>query len=40
VLGSRGAEVAKRIDTYATAVSYSAPVADIADLDLLHPALG
>ncbi|WP_285684467.1 FAD-dependent oxidoreductase [Actinoplanes sp. NBRC 103695] len=41
MLGSRGAEVAKRIDTFATAISYGATVADIADLDLSYtPPLG
>ncbi|WP_309244163.1 NAD(P)/FAD-dependent oxidoreductase [Micromonospora parastrephiae] len=41
LLGSRGAEIAKRIDTYATAISYGASVADIAELDLSYtPPLG
>jgi NADPH-dependent 2,4-dienoyl-CoA reductase/sulfur reductase-like enzyme len=41
LLGSRGAEIAKRIDIYATAISYGATVADIPDLDLSYtPPLG
>ncbi|MFF5079421.1 alpha/beta fold hydrolase [Actinoplanes sp. NPDC000266] len=36
VLGRHGAEIAKRVDTYATAISYGATVADIADLDLSY----
>ncbi|GAA3348657.1 FAD-dependent oxidoreductase [Amorphoplanes nipponensis] len=41
LLGSRGAEIAKRIDIYATAISYGAAVADISDLDLSYtPPLG
>lgn len=41
LLGARGAEIAKRVDTYATAISYGATVDDIADLDLSYtPPLG
>ncbi|WP_306215803.1 FAD-dependent oxidoreductase [Actinoplanes sp. RD1] len=41
LLGSRGAEIAKRVDTYATAISYGACVEDIAELDLSYtPPLG
>jgi NADPH-dependent 2,4-dienoyl-CoA reductase/sulfur reductase-like enzyme len=41
LLGHHGAEIAKRVDTYATAISYGATVADIADLDLAYtPPLG
>ncbi|MEV1321481.1 FAD-dependent oxidoreductase [Micromonospora arborensis] len=41
LLGTRGAEIAKRIDTYATAISYGASVVDIAELDLSYtPPLG
>ena len=41
LLGSRGAEIAKRVDIYATAISYGATVADIPDLDLSYtPPLG
>lgn len=41
LLGHRGAEIAKRVDTYATAISYGATVADISDLDLSYtPPLG
>jgi hypothetical protein len=41
LLGHHGAEIAKRIDTYATAISYHATVADIVDLDLSYtPPLG
>ena len=41
LLGQHGAEIAKRIDTYATAISYSAAVADLIDLDLSYtPPLG
>ncbi|HEV8566382.1 MAG TPA: CoA-disulfide reductase, partial [Actinoplanes sp.] len=41
LLGHRGAEVAKRIDIYATAISYGATVDDVADLDLSYtPPLG
>ena len=41
LLGHRGAEIAKRVDTYATAISYGAAVADITDLDLSYtPPLG
>lgn len=41
LLGHHGAEIAKRIDTYATAISYGAAVDDIADLDLSYtPPLG
>jgi NADPH-dependent 2,4-dienoyl-CoA reductase/sulfur reductase-like enzyme len=41
LLGSRGAEIAKRVDTYATAISYGASIDDIADLDLSYtPPLG
>jgi NADPH-dependent 2,4-dienoyl-CoA reductase/sulfur reductase-like enzyme len=41
LLGSRGAEIAKRVDIYATAISYRASVDDIADLDLSYtPPLG
>ncbi|MBM0275162.1 FAD-dependent oxidoreductase [Micromonospora tarensis] len=41
LLGTRGADIAKRIDTYATAISYGASVADIAELDLSYtPPLG
>jgi NADPH-dependent 2,4-dienoyl-CoA reductase/sulfur reductase-like enzyme len=41
LLGTRGAEIAKRVDTYATAISYGASVDDIADLDLSYtPPLG
>lgn len=41
LLGSRGAEIAKRVDIYATAISYGAAVADVADLDLSYtPPLG
>ena len=36
LLGRHGAEIAKRIDTYATAISYGATVDDIADLDLSY----
>jgi NADPH-dependent 2,4-dienoyl-CoA reductase/sulfur reductase-like enzyme len=36
ILGHRGAEISKRIDTYATAISYGATVDDIADLDLSY----
>ena len=41
LLGQRGAEIAKRIDIYATAISHGATVADIIDLDLSYtPPLG
>ncbi|WP_344612401.1 hypothetical protein [Dactylosporangium salmoneum] len=41
VLGHRGAEIAERIDIYATAISHGASVADIIDLDLSNtPPLG
>ena len=41
MLGHHGAEIAKRIDTYATAISYGASVDDVADLDLSDtPPLG
>jgi len=41
LLGASGAEIAKRVDTYATAISYGATVDDIADLDLSYtPPLG
>jgi NADPH-dependent 2,4-dienoyl-CoA reductase/sulfur reductase-like enzyme len=41
LLGHRSAEVAKRVDIYATAISYGATVDDIADLDLSYtPPLG
>lgn len=41
LLGHHGAEIAKRVDTYATAISYGATVDDIADLDLAYtPPLG
>lgn len=41
LLGSRGAEIAKRVDIYATAISYGATVDDIAGLDLSYtPPLG
>ena len=41
LLGHHGAEIAKRVDTYATAISYHATVDDIADLDLSYtPPLG
>jgi NADPH-dependent 2,4-dienoyl-CoA reductase/sulfur reductase-like enzyme len=41
LLGQHGAEIAKRVDTYATAISYGAGVDDIADLDLSYtPPLG
>jgi NADPH-dependent 2,4-dienoyl-CoA reductase/sulfur reductase-like enzyme len=41
MLGHHGGEIAKRIDTYATAISYGAAVDDIADLDLSYtPPLG
>jgi NADPH-dependent 2,4-dienoyl-CoA reductase/sulfur reductase-like enzyme len=41
LLGRHGAEVAKRIDIYATAISYGATVDDVADLDLSYtPPLG
>jgi NADPH-dependent 2,4-dienoyl-CoA reductase/sulfur reductase-like enzyme len=36
LLGHYGAEIAKRVDTYATAISYGATVDDIADLDLSY----
>jgi hypothetical protein len=32
----RSAEIAKRIDIYATAISYRATVADVTDLDLSY----
>jgi NADPH-dependent 2,4-dienoyl-CoA reductase/sulfur reductase-like enzyme len=41
LLGHHGAEIAKRVDTYATAISYAATVADLIDLDLSYtPPLG
>jgi hypothetical protein len=41
LVGSRGAEIAKRVDIFATAISYRATVADVADLDLSYtPPLG
>lgn len=41
LLGHRGAEIAKRVDIFATAISYGANVADVADLDLSYtPPLG
>ncbi|WP_275407544.1 hypothetical protein [Paractinoplanes ferrugineus] len=41
LLGARDAEIAKRVDTYATAISYGATVDGIADLDLSYtPPLG
>jgi NADPH-dependent 2,4-dienoyl-CoA reductase/sulfur reductase-like enzyme len=41
LLGSRNAEIAKRIDIYATAISFGATVDDVADLDLSYtPPLG
>jgi NADPH-dependent 2,4-dienoyl-CoA reductase/sulfur reductase-like enzyme len=36
LLGHRGAEISKRVDTYATAISYGASVDDIAQLDLSY----
>lgn len=36
LLGHTTAQIAKRIDVYATAISYRATVADIADLDLSY----
>jgi NADPH-dependent 2,4-dienoyl-CoA reductase/sulfur reductase-like enzyme len=41
LLGNHGAQIAKRIDIYATAISYGATVAAISDLDLSYtPPLG
>ena len=41
LLGHHGAEIAKRVDTFATAISYHATIADIPDLDLSYtPPLG
>ncbi|MEU0557555.1 FAD-dependent oxidoreductase [Dactylosporangium sp. NPDC006015] len=41
LLGHRGAEIAKRVDVFAAAISYGASVADVADLDLSYtPPLG
>ena len=41
LLGHHGAEIAKRVDTYATAITYGAAVDDVADLDLSYtPPLG
>jgi len=41
LLGHHGAEIAKRVDIYATAISFGATVADIADIDLSYtPPLG
>jgi NADPH-dependent 2,4-dienoyl-CoA reductase/sulfur reductase-like enzyme len=41
LLGSHGAEIAKRIDIFATAISYGAAVADLEHLDLSYaPPLG
>ncbi|WP_426513402.1 hypothetical protein ACPPVO_24005 [Dactylosporangium sp. McL0621] len=41
LLGHRGAEIAKRVDIYAIAISYAASVADITDLALSYtPPLG
>ncbi|MGI5243133.1 FAD-dependent oxidoreductase [Dactylosporangium sp. CA-139066] len=41
LLGRHGAEIAKRIDVYATAITYGAMVTDVADLDLSYtPPLG
>ena len=41
LVGSRRAEIAKRIDIYATAISSGAAVADVTDLDLSYtPPLG
>lgn len=41
ILGHHGAEIAKRVDTYATAISFGATVSDVADLDLSYtPPLG
>jgi NADPH-dependent 2,4-dienoyl-CoA reductase/sulfur reductase-like enzyme len=41
LLGHRSAEIAKRIDIYATAISAGATVADVSDLDLSYtPPLG
>ncbi|MCM4083060.1 FAD-dependent oxidoreductase [Paractinoplanes hotanensis] len=36
LLGHRGAEISKRVDIYATAISYGASVDDIAELDLSY----
>jgi NADPH-dependent 2,4-dienoyl-CoA reductase/sulfur reductase-like enzyme len=36
LLGRHGAEIAKRIDIYATAISYGAAVGDIAELDMSY----
>nr|WP_221383113.1 FAD-dependent oxidoreductase [Actinoplanes polyasparticus] len=36
LLGHRGAEISKRVDAYATAISYGASVDDIAELDLSY----
>ncbi|MDG6106131.1 FAD-dependent oxidoreductase [Dactylosporangium aurantiacum] len=41
LFGHRSAEIAKRVDTYATAIAFGATVADIIDLDLSYtPPLG
>ncbi|MBN1172178.1 MAG: FAD-dependent oxidoreductase [Micromonosporaceae bacterium] len=41
MVGRSGAEIAKRVDTYATALAFEARVAEIADLDLSYtPPLG
>ncbi|MFF5085492.1 FAD-dependent oxidoreductase [Actinoplanes sp. NPDC000266] len=41
LLGHHGAEIAKRVDTYATAISYGATIDDLANLDLAYtPPLG
>jgi pyruvate/2-oxoglutarate dehydrogenase complex dihydrolipoamide dehydrogenase (E3) component len=41
LLGSRSAELAKRIDIYATAISFGTTVDDVTDLDLSYtPPLG
>jgi len=41
LLGHHGAEISKRIDIFATAISYRASVDDVADLDLSYtPPLG
>lgn len=41
LVGQLGAEVAKRVDVYATAISYGATMPDVSDLDLSYtPPLG
>lgn len=41
LVGTRGAEIAKRVDTYATALFHEMTVTDITDLDLSYtPPLG